>query len=179
MTDSAVSPDPYPLRRSFLEQGLGSAVGLVQFNAQELVDKVSASTLAGAVVSSANAPIGTLEFDALTVMALDFAEDGDDTTYELRFQLGALLRKLGITPGDTSAETSSSRSSASTTSRSNCPSSTRTATRSASASDACSANSPSTPTPARCRKSTGPATRPATSASSRSPTPRAPTPRSP
>ncbi|MTD47584.1 hypothetical protein GKE82_25610 [Conexibacter sp. W3-3-2] len=99
MTDSAVSPDPYPLRRSFLEQGLGSAVGLVQFNAQELVDKVSASTLAGAVVSSANAPIGTLEFDALTVMALDFAEDGDDTTYELRFQLGALLRKLGITPG--------------------------------------------------------------------------------
>ncbi len=91
--------DTYPLRRSFLEQRLGQAVGLVQFNAQDLSDRVSASTLAGAVISAADAPIGTLEFDALTVLALEYAEHGDRKTATLETRLGTVLRKLGITQG--------------------------------------------------------------------------------
>ena len=92
--------DPYPLRRSFIEQRFGTAAaGLVQFNSRDLVDRVSASTLAGAVISAANAPIGTLEFDALTVIALRFGDDGDQDRHAVTCSLGSLLSMLGITLG--------------------------------------------------------------------------------
>ena len=93
-------PDPYPLRRSFLEERFGTAAaGLVQFNSRDLVDRVSASTLAGAVISAADAPIGTLEFDALTVISLRYGDDGDRDTHSITCSLGSLLSMLGITLG--------------------------------------------------------------------------------
>jgi hypothetical protein len=92
--------EPYPLQRSFLEQRFGTAAaGLVQFNSRDLVDRVSASTLAGAVISAANAPIGTLEFDTLTVLSLRFAEEGDKDNYSVTCSLGSFLSTLGITLG--------------------------------------------------------------------------------
>ena len=92
--------DAYPLRRSFIEERFGTAAaGLVQFNSRDLVDRVSASTLAGAVISAADAPIGTLEFDALTVISLRFGDDGDKTNHSVSCSLGSLLSMLGITLG--------------------------------------------------------------------------------
>lgn len=92
--------EPYPLRRSFLEERFGTAAaGLVQFNSKDLVDRVSASTLAGAVISAADAPIGTLEFDALTVLSLRFGDCGDRATNSVTCSLGSLLSMLGITLG--------------------------------------------------------------------------------
>ena len=92
--------DAYPLRRSFLEERFGTAAaGLVQFNSKDLVDRVSASTLAGAVISAADAPIGTLEFDALTVIALRFGEEGDKGKHRVTCSLGSLLSMLGVTLG--------------------------------------------------------------------------------
>ncbi|MFP5380023.1 MAG: hypothetical protein ACLGHP_09805 [Vicinamibacteria bacterium] len=92
--------EPYPLRRSFLEERFGTAAaGLVQFNSKDLVDRVSASTLAGAVISAADAPIGTLEFDALTVLSLRFGDSGDKATNSVTCSLGSLLSMLGITLG--------------------------------------------------------------------------------
>jgi hypothetical protein len=92
--------EAYPLQRSFIEQRFGTAAaGLVQFNSRDLVDRVSASTLAGAVISAANAPIGTLEFDALTVLAVRFADDGDKERHAVSCSLGSLLSMLGITLG--------------------------------------------------------------------------------
>jgi hypothetical protein len=92
--------EPYPLRRSFLEERFGTAAaGLVQFNSKDLVDRVSASTLAGAVISAADAPIGTLEFDALTVLSLRFGDVGDKNTNSVTCSLGSLLSMLGITLG--------------------------------------------------------------------------------
>lgn len=92
--------EPYPLRRSFLEERFGTAAaGLVQFNSKDLVDRVSASTLAGAVISAADAPIGTLEFDALTVLSLRFGDVGDKNTHSVTCSLGSLLSMLGITLG--------------------------------------------------------------------------------
>lgn len=92
--------DPYPLRRSFIEQRFGTAAaGLVQFNSRDLVDRVSASTLAGAVISAANAPIGTLEFDALTVLSVRYGDEGDKDHYSVTCSLGSLLSMLGITLG--------------------------------------------------------------------------------
>lgn len=97
MQDSA---EPYPLQRSFLEQRFGTAAaGLVQFNSRDLVDRVSASTLAGAVISAANAPIGTLEFDTLTVLSLRFADHGDKNDYTVKATLGSFLSTLGIKLG--------------------------------------------------------------------------------
>lgn len=94
------SQEPYPLRSSFLEERFGTAAaGLVQFNSRDLVDRVSASTLAGAVISAANAPIGTLEFDALTVISLRFGDDGDKDSSSVTCSLGSLLSMLGITLG--------------------------------------------------------------------------------
>lgn len=89
----------FPLRRSFLEQRLGNAVGIVQFKPRDFADRVSASTLAGALVSAADAPIGTLEFDTLTILGLGYAEEGDPKRLSLDTHLGSLLRQLGITPG--------------------------------------------------------------------------------
>lgn len=95
-----VPREAYPLQRSFIEQRFGTAAaGLVQFNSRDMVDRVSASTLAGAVISAANAPIGTLEFDALTVIALRFGADGDKKRQAVTCSLGSLLSMLGITLG--------------------------------------------------------------------------------
>lgn len=91
--------EPYPLRRSFLEERLGHAVGLVQFSAAELAERVSASTLAGIVVTASEAPIGTLEFDGLTILARDFAHHGNHGAFELRFSVGGLCRSLGMGDG--------------------------------------------------------------------------------
>ena len=91
--------EPYPLRRSFLEERLGHAVGLVQFSAAELAERVSASTLAGIVVTASEAPIGTLEFDGLTVLARDFAHHGNHASLELKFSVGGLCRSLGMGDG--------------------------------------------------------------------------------
>jgi hypothetical protein len=91
--------ETYPLRRSFLEERLGHAVGVVQFDAQRLEETASATTLAGVLVTASNAPIGTLEFDTLTVLLQRYGNAACPDSKQIDFSLYELLRELGITPG--------------------------------------------------------------------------------
>lgn len=99
MTEPRTTPKSYPLRRSFLERRLGEAVGLAQFDAKVLQDHVSAATLAGEIVIATEAPLGTLEFDAMTVLAHEFAQTGDEPTKTLRCSIGRSCSLLGIRDG--------------------------------------------------------------------------------
>ena len=99
MTEPAAPVGRYPLRRSFLERRLGEAVGLAQFDAKVLQDNVSAATLAGEIVIATEAPLGTLEFDAMTVLAHEFAQTGDADRKTLRCSIGRLCSLLGISDG--------------------------------------------------------------------------------
>jgi hypothetical protein len=91
--------ETYPLRRSFLEERLGRAVGIVQFDSQRLEETASATTLAGVLITASNAPIGTLEFDTLTVLLQRYGSAACPDSKQIEFSLYEVLRELGITPG--------------------------------------------------------------------------------
>jgi hypothetical protein len=99
MNEQQITGGRYPLRRSFLERRLGEAVGLAQFDAKELHDNVSAATLAGEIVIATEAPLGTLEFDTMTVLAHEFAQHGDPDTKTLQCTIGRLCGLLGVRDG--------------------------------------------------------------------------------
>ena len=83
-----------PLRRSFSPDPIGQSARLFRFHSQELAAEVSVPTLVGAVASAQGAPLGSTEFDVLTLALRRFQQAGAPADNFYRSKMRPLVRDL-------------------------------------------------------------------------------------
>ena len=73
-----------PTKKTFNPTPLGHGANIFQFDTKKLRDDVSVPTLVGVVASAKGAPLGSREFDVLTVLSRWFLDAPDDAAREAR-----------------------------------------------------------------------------------------------
>ena len=90
----ATAGNNLPLRRTFSPDPIGQSARLFRFHSKELTSDVSVPTLVGAVASAQGAPLGSTEFDVLTLALRRFQQDGAPADNVYRSKMRPLVRDL-------------------------------------------------------------------------------------